>query len=440
MKNLVSICVLAVLTLWTCNKEETIVLSTCSDGNTYAIDYRPTFFQDSRIWLTEADGDVGFDEPLSFATFGLQFLNFDDACEDEYTISFANYIQGSGSSPAWIAQNLTVDEYDQVPNGSILDERGASLTFGTVVNFQPESQIVVSNCPPIDSVEFWLNSGRDFEGNINQPYIYEYYPEDSVLVVTTDPVQVTATDVTLAVRREEDGAWLGHNYMLAGSQFDGELPYAELGPLEARTIPVSWPENAVSVELELRLITSAVGQRNNILSFGTEREDAVTVLVDPLTQGPLLVTAAWTDGARFEMVRVYEQWPTQIDISTQIEATIGNYNYPSLELTTSGANIAVIAGTYVRPEESEFCFRNFTTPLEEGTQTIRFPNFSPRLRNDQLDRVYEGALQENTVINFYHYPGMNGSYSWYLRNVHSQQGTGQTWLESLEYERLIVPL
>ncbi|MEL7003401.1 MAG: hypothetical protein AAFN93_11790, partial [Bacteroidota bacterium] len=141
-----------------CGDDDSITLTTCSGEDTYALDYRPLFFQDTRIWLTEADGDVGFDEPLNNLTFGIQFLNFDDACEDEYTVSLASYQQGGGSSPVIIAENLFVNEYASVPSGSVLDQSSATRTFGAVVNFQSESTIIIRDCPPIDSVMFWLNS------------------------------------------------------------------------------------------------------------------------------------------------------------------------------------------------------------------------------------------------------------------------------------------
>ena len=99
---------LSSLAFWGCKDEENIRLVTCSDGDTYALDYRLILFQDTRIWLTENDGDVAFDEPLSTSTFGVQFLNFEQACENEYTVSVASSQVGSGSNSGLIAERLYV--------------------------------------------------------------------------------------------------------------------------------------------------------------------------------------------------------------------------------------------------------------------------------------------------------------------------------------------
>ncbi|MEL6835451.1 MAG: hypothetical protein AAFP77_20790 [Bacteroidota bacterium] len=424
-----------------CGDDDSITLTTCSGEDTYALDYRPLFFQDTRIWLTEADGDVGFDEPLNNLTFGIQFLNFDDACEDEYTVSLASYQQGGGSSPVIIAENLFVNEYASVPSGSVLDQSSATRTFGAVVNFQSESTIIIRDCPPIDSVMFWLNSTTVLGQENDPPYEFEYASIDNTLLITTDAAQVTASDVIVAIRREQEQDWYGLDIDAIGTSLGRNVSFTELKPLELRPTSVAWPSNISLAEIELRWINSISSQRTTIVSLETEEVETLMPLLPSEAGGPFLVTAKWTkDQERYESAQVLMTWPSQIVISSQLDGQVNAYTYPTMELTSSGADIVEINGLYNRSDIPELCFRSYTSPLVEGTQTLRFPYFSPRLRDERLDRVYEGALQENVTISFYHYPGMNGSYSWYLRNVHSQQGTGETWLQSLAYELLTLSL
>ncbi|MEO0728480.1 MAG: hypothetical protein AAFZ63_28325 [Bacteroidota bacterium] len=422
-----------------CGDDDAITLATCSDGGTYALDYRPLFFQDTRIWLTAANGDVGFDEPLDNLTFGIQFLNFEDACEDEYTVSFASYLQGGGSSPTLIAENLFVNEYAQVPSGSVLDQ-STSRTSNGIVNFQPESSIVITDCPPIDSIRFWLNSVPFVGQENNPPYEYEYFPDENVLIITTQAAQVTSTDAIMAIRTEQEGNWHGLPIDLLTSQLTRNVSFSTLQPLALQSTTVAWPTDISFAELEIQWINSITGQRSTIIGRQIGAANMLTALLPPDAVGPFLITANWTDENRYESAQVFEEWPTQVVISSQIDAQVEQYTYPTMELTATGADIVEINGIYTRTEVPELCFRDYISPLTEGPQTLRFPSFSPRLRDDRLDRIYEGALQENVTMNFFHYPAMNGSYLWYLRNVRSQQGTGLTWLQSLEYEQLVFPL
>ena len=129
--------VLTSIIFWGCkDDDDPLQLSTCSEGDTYVLDFNPVFFQETRIWLTENDGDVAFDEQLTTTTFGTQFLNFEEACENEYTASFASYeIEASGNS-ALIAERLFINEYAQVPSGSVLEQTVFPRTFGGNCRFE----------------------------------------------------------------------------------------------------------------------------------------------------------------------------------------------------------------------------------------------------------------------------------------------------------------
>ena len=309
-----------------------------------------------------------------------------------------------------------------------------------MVNFQPESQIVIHDCPAIDSVHFWLNTNQEFDIPGEERYRYEYFPDENVLVITTKQMRATAQDAIVAIRTEQEEEWYGLELDILTGQVESDAPFNELIPLEVLSVPVAWPTDAFFKELEIRWFNSVANKRSTIIGWQRDETDNVSVMVPVGTTGPFIFTAGWNDGQRYEAAQVFEAWPTQVVVSSQIDAQATKYNYPDLELNTSGVDIVVLSGFYDRPEASESCQRYYTSPLAEGEQTLRFPFFAPRLRDARLDRVYEGALQENVTIGFYHYPAMNGSYSWYLRNVRSQQVSGQAWLESLEYELFSFPL
>lgn len=441
MKRLSTLLSLFLLLTFSCRDDDQITLTTCKDGDTFALDFRPLSFDRLHLWLTEADGDLAFDEELTFSTGGLDFLNFPKACEEEYTISNGSFRTVYEWEPEAFVQMLSVMEVAKVRNGSVLDLQGGSLDLGRYVNSLPEGTIVVHHCPPIDSVRFWVNRNEYSVIDSQPPYTSEYHPGDSVLVLYTLLTQRQATDALLAIRSSQDGSWKGQQY---GAIFEAAVDYSydDLEPLTKESLAINWPADAENVELEIRWINSVTAQGSMILAFEERTADIEVPMPADAHNGPFVIRAKWKDTETYETQYVYDSWPGEITIGSGVDGEIVSFDYPSLRYEASGADIVMMEGIFEDAETYDVGERVYAGPAETGSAEIRFAPLSPKIGagSSRVGRLYERSFDGSVAFNLYYFPAMDGSYPWYLRNILSDLATGEEWLRSLEYERLILPL
>lgn len=421
------------------NDDDMIVLSTCPEGEIYAIDYSLGFFLDRYIWLTESDGDVAFDEEIDGLLPGLQFLNFEEACEDQYTFSIGNYQPRLGQDPQDFEQFLSVTEYNLVPNGSVLDLQNADATASPFVGFLPNTTISIADCPPIDSIVFHVYVNPIIFGPPDPLYSFEYSEQDSVLVLSSEAVSITSTDALLAVREAASGDWRGYNLNFR-SILPESLSYTDFEPVRVQSIALQWPAGAQETEVELRWLNNAPARRSMILAQG----EVGTSLVAPVlesTTGPFILTATWKGDHKREVRYLLDSWPTEFSVTSSVEAELLSFDYPKLEVTTSGADVLVAEGRFINFSVDHTVQRTYYGEAKGGTQEIQFAPLSPTINalNTQVNPLYERGFNDSSTLSLFHYPAMQGSYSWYFRNILSELGDTDAWLSSLAYERLDLP-
>lgn len=430
---------LVVISYSSCSDDDIIVLSTCPEGATFAIDYRPDFFFEKYLWLTEADGDVAFDEEVDTGLPGLQFLNFENACDDQYTISIGDYQTQQGPDPEDFQQFLSVKEYQLVPQGSVLDFRNARTNPDPFRGTLPEAVLSITGCPPIDSLIFQVEADPLVFGLPDPLFTYQYLTEERTLLLSTELVSVLASNALLAIRDAASGAWRGFNLDLRFGLPDSQ-PFDDFDPIIFRSLTLEWPATAQDLEWELRWINDPVGRRTMLLAKG-EGTNQLEVPLLEYAQGPFLFTARWLDDNRREIRFLLDSWPEDLNIQSTIEGEVLNFDYPVLDIATSGSNIMIIEGTHNNTSSNARVQRSFLGLDRGGTQQIQFAPLSPMLHamNTQVNPLFERGFNSSSTLSLFQYPAMGSSYSWYFRNVASERSDTQDWLESLTYERLTLP-
>mgnify|MGYP000149625672 CR=1 FL=1 len=429
--------VVVLTTLSTCKDDEVIDFPSCSNGDTYALDYRTAQFSGNTIWLSNSAAELVLDEDVEGGTATRYFVNLEDACSDVYTFSTAGYPNMSNGNPQIFAHNFQINEFGGVPAGSVVDYWNAlnSTIFGSL----PEGTIYIENCPPIDSVRL-LTYADPREGYGLAPrFSFEYSAEDSLLAVHTQLSFLWVTDLQLAVRTL-DGVWGGMSFP-ANALVDLPAPrsYADLQPMELLQTMIEWPTNATDAELEIFWVQDVNNRRLQLIG----RTDKPGLLEMPSLSGidgPFLFQFHWKDDHEREIHRVEESWFPKLSFFPTIEGELVNYQYPQLQYESTGANVITLDGIYDDPNSSAYCRRQYAGPVATDGNLVLAP-FSNSLdqASNRLKSLYESTWDQDLTLHFYHYPAMTGNFGWYLRYVVSDLGTGSEWLDRLNYERMTIP-
>lgn len=435
MKTLYSFLLLLIILFANCEKDEPSPLVSCPEGAVFAVDFRGAQFSVYQLWLTDQAKQVGLDEEYGSAAGGLQYVSLEGACSETYTLSTVAYRSG------YITGYFEVQEFAGIQNGYIVDYWNAQSISSAFWGGIPAGTITITACPPIDSVRLITPLDPRNEYPEGPRFSYEYNAADSTLAVHTLDTYIEATDLLLAVRATDSGLWVG---LPINANVLEPLPiplaYTSLEPLPLRTATVSWPDDAENAKLEIRWINSVSGRRSMpLLADGQTEEIAFPCLSDAL--GPFLLEASWNDGQERFIRRVLSDWPEAIDIRSAIEGEVLSMNYPQFQYEAQGADIAQLSGRFGEAGDMEFCRRYYTEPAQDGSATVSFAPISPSLsqKSNQLVDLYINGFDTETILNLYHYPNMNDDYSWYFRYVLGDYGSGQLWLQSLEYEQLTIP-
>lgn len=412
----------------------TTPLSVCSDGEVFALDLLTDIFPENQIWLTETGGAIAADEEWDVTTGGIQFFNFDEACEDTYTLSLAGHHQESAGPVFTNGKNLWVREVAAVPNGTSLNTRVLRQGLESAITFIPAQEFELLNCPMIDSVRFWLGANRNYGADLEPAIDYTYLPEDDTYHITVQQAVAFAGSALFAIRVEESGQWYGSVVDLFG-QLPAEFDFELLSPLELKPVNINWPNGQADVDVEIRWVND-IGRRRSLVLGINDEQGLQEVPMPPNANGPFAVYASWWDEHFFETQQVFESWPSEVDISFQIEAEITDFTYPVLQYEASGANIAVANGFYSDSPNMETGQRWYAGPSIEGQQTIRFAPLSFALRDSRIAFLYDRAYQATASLKLTHYAHMNGDYRWYLQQVYSDFASGEDWLKTLDYEAM----
>lgn len=422
---------------WSCQKDDEMpTLPSCPDGRTYALDYRTAQFSGNTIWLTNTDGELVLNEEVPGGAATPYFVNLEKACSDVYTLSTAGYPTMSNGNPQVFAHNFQIREFGSVPQGSAIDFWNG--LNATLFGYLPEGTIYIEDCPPVDSVRLLSYSDpREGYGSTAR-FSFEYSAEDNLLAIRTMNTALWVTDLQLAVRTL-DGAWAG--MWFPASSFVGLPPprsYAQLEPMRVLQTTIEWPTNAREAELEVFWVQDAINRRVQII--GKTDSPGVFELPFPANiDGPFLFHFRWKDEYEREIKTVEERWPGGLSFFPTLEGQLVDYQYPQLHYESVGANILKVDGIYEDPNSSAYCRRQYEGPIA-GDGTINFAPFSPSLdqASSRLKVLYETTWDQELIVDFYYYPAMTG-FDWYLRNVVSDLGSGQSWLERQVYERLTLP-
>ncbi len=151
-----------------------VVTSNCEGGITYSLDFQAESIHERNLWLTEADGDLAFDEEVDALVTGLQFLNFDNACEDRYTLSVGYYDTDDNPYPGDYGKELRVREFAAVPNGSVVDLQSAGVNGNVFRGLMPNWLIAIPNCPPIDSALLQVKLDPLAPNAPTTPFYFDY--------------------------------------------------------------------------------------------------------------------------------------------------------------------------------------------------------------------------------------------------------------------------
>ena len=419
-----------------CRDDTPSLFSTCPDGATYAVDYRSGVIEGGYIWLSEQDGDLAYEERLEpvLAPGPQDFFNFQDACEDQYTVSMAIF-------PNWaitereIASDLRIVEFGAVPNGLLLDRTRNSLAGP---NFIADGQIEIWNVPPVDQAQLLAPNEQYQELGYDLVFSHSNIVGDSLLSLVMNAGAPLNLEGMLVLHLADTEQAVGA-YLDLRSFYPLVMFYNQFFPLEKRQLSVEWPGNSFDKELEVSWIKELNDKEQILLAAGSDLEN-VDVYTPLDATGPFVVKARWRGSADYEVQYVYDEWPSAITLEPLVEGKLTSFEYPELNFEVGFADILTLEGEDEWIFESEFGSRLFTTPVSAGVQSLRLPDFSPALTElgERLPALSQRTFAEDMQFSLWHFPAMNGSYEWYLRNVFSDLATGSLWLESLEYERLTV--
>lgn len=413
-------------------------LSVCSDGGVYALDLATDIFSDNQIWLSEADGDIAADEEWNVTSGGVQFYNLEKACEDAYTMSVAGYRQVEPGTFSTDNENLWVREVAAVPNGSNISTRELLQGTARAVTYMPGYVFEIQNCPAIDSVRFWVGANRNNAYDLEPDIAFTYQDIENKCTIEIQQAVAYAGTALLAVRHSTYGTWFGVTVDLFG-QVSIDLDFLEMAALETKPININWGDGLEDLFVEIRWIND-FGRRHTMVLDVIDEEGDFVVPMPAEAEGPFAIYARqWSTGTR-EKQQVFNTWPTEVTIDFQLDGEVTDFTYPTLNYETSGADIAVVNGNYSDPNNQEFGQRWYAGPSGSGAQSIRFAPLSFALRDSRTEVLYDRAFQAVATLSLYSFPNMNGDYSWYLRRVYSDLTSGNDWVETLEFERMIIGL
>lgn len=410
----------------------------CEGGVNYSIDFRPESIHERNLWLSDEEGNLAADEEVDTAPAGIQFLTFANACEDQYTLSVGYYDTDENPYPGDYAKILRVREYASVASGSRIDLQAAGGQTNTFRGLMPNWLIVIPNCPPVDSAFLQVVLDSNAPNPPTLLYYFDYYPEDSTLVLYTEEAGVTASQGLMAIRDANTGQWLGE-LLDFRNELPTELAYDNLQPLGLRSTDVQWPTDATEVELEISWIHNLGARQATVLAYRAA-DGNIEVPVPAMADGPYVVTARWQDEQQRELRYVLDEWPTALNISSSLQGEVVRFDYPDIDIHTSGIGIVSVLGS-IETVSGYYAERQHLAEAKEGAQQIRFAPLSPALeaKDPDVRSLYDQSFEGFSRLDLYYYPETDGTYSWYFRNVLSEVSGSEAWLKSLAYERLIVP-
>ena len=345
MKRLSTFLLLVSLVVFGCDDEDMMVPTTeCEGASNFVVDFRPLiWFSENRIWLTNEDQKAEVGEDLTIDGTMLSFLSFAGACGATYNFNYG-YARTAASSAVL---DLNVQEVAEVPNGSIIDLSRSNFGFNLFDIVVAEWDLVVQACPPIDSVRFLAAASPTVSGDMTPIFEYEYNPDDSTLLISSELAFIDATEVLLAVRLSENMGWVGQviNTRLRPPE---TLTYTGFQPLRLDRTTINWHSGATDLALEARRITNVALKGNRLLGRLNEGNELSFPQLDNAT-GPFLIQAAWReDNEYWEWSRVFEEWPEEITIGSQIDISDVDFSYPEFRFNNVGAEIIKCRGQYLR--------------------------------------------------------------------------------------------
>ncbi|MEL7251518.1 MAG: hypothetical protein AAFO03_24045 [Bacteroidota bacterium] len=433
---------LVIFLLAACRDDDMIIpLSTCPEGDTYALDYRAGALDDGYIWLSESDGDVGHEARLSTSpTAGvLQVLNFPEACEETYTVSRAKIPFESITDADRVASSFRITEIAEVPNGSLLDQITNSPRPEVVIG---GAQIEIWGVPPIEEAELPAQLINSFQHGYNLVEEQRYFADDSLLVLDVSGLRSAGYAGILRLRLSETQEVFGLRMDL-GTSFPSVLNFSQFTPMESRTVDIDWPVFSFDGLFAIYLVDDFRNQQRTFLG-ATPGGSSLTVEIPSATEGVFVAKANWNRSSttEVEVQYVYDQWPEELILDPVVGGQIDAFNYPEINLDISLADIIMLEGEIDRPSQDQFCSRQYIGPAKVGQQTIVLPDLSPVFvkLGGNLPSLYERVYTENSRFSLIHYPAMQGSFAWYLHHIHNRGFSSENWLETLQYERVTVEL
>ncbi len=209
--------------------------------------------------------------------------------------------------------------------------------------------------------------------------------------------------------------------------------------MNLQSTEVQWPTGARDMELELHWVHDLSGRKVTMVGLQTE-EGNLEIPMPAEVAGPYIITARWEDEYAREVRYMMDEWPEELNIISSLQGEVLSFEYPNLEISTSGLNVLRVDGAFVN-SSGYYSQRQYVAEAKEGPQQIQFAPLSPAMdaTDPDIKPLYEQALDESGRLDLYYYQETDGTYSWYFRNILSDPVSGEAWLKSLRYERLIVP-
>lgn len=409
----------------------------CPLGADYGLDFSSVpALQDRRIWLVDEDQEIAADRVIDPTTSGVQFINFPNACEEEYSVNIASFLQQTSIRiyEQDLRQSLSILEVAQVPTGTTVDR---VHTFEASWGY-PENEVLIYNCPPIAEAKLEVKrEGSAFYPLTNLVDAFSYTEEDSLLTLDMDHDLLLQDESGILLLQTTDGEWFGLAQDFR-TNLPGSLTFSDFEPYVPKDIQLLYPAATASSRAELLWIADLADKRFIRLGELVD-DDQFAVLVPASGPTPLLLHLLWRPGGgTYESQQVFTDLPQTVEATSSIEVFGPSLAYPFLSYTAEDAQI--VSAYKEQSSPGRHFERRYVGPSGTGVQFIRFAPFSPGLEevSGTVTALYHDSFSSNVKLSLYNYPALEGGYRWYLRNVLSDLATGEAWLRSLEYTCLTV--
>jgi hypothetical protein len=399
----------------------------CPDLPAFVVDLStPSFFGVAWLWLNNQEKELVHEELLNGTGSATQFVNFQDACEEHYTVSIGVYNELI-SSGGGVTKEINIEEVSGVPSGLGLDIF-PRRRFQTVNVFTEESTLTILHCPPVDSVRYAQLSMTI--GGVNPPVNFSYNTEDSILLVYPGQVFSRATEEVLAIRLAGTDDWRGKMISIPTPP-NSLYEFTTLDTFTLQTLVLA--ETETTALIIIKIITNLTENKTTELArnFGNSISFPAPAVMD----GILL----YVNTENYEEQSFHSDYPTSLPLSRSLSVDNIKKSEDQFEIQASGGDVIRLIKDNRDTAPDFIGKRIYTLPALEGLQTCRLPEVGRdfQRRDASIAAAFELSFLQGGTLELIRYPLINGDYDTYLSKIIST-AISRDWLVSQQYEKLSV--